>query len=92
MHKAGRSTLLAVIDKSAEWGSTEHLLARVSDALELSNYLFLKANSSKSDIPLPDPLPRPGSDSSEPEQPKSAENEFASGEELSNFFASMSNL
>jgi hypothetical protein len=90
MHKAGRSTLLATMDESTQWGSTEHLLARVSDALELSNYLFLRANSSEKDIPLPEPLPRPGSD--EPVKSKPAESEFASGEELTNFFTQMNNL
>ncbi|MEU1176558.1 hypothetical protein ABZ464_02730 [Streptomyces sp. NPDC005820] len=78
------------MDETTQWGSTEHLLARVSDALELSNYLFLKANSNEKNIPLPEPLPRPGS--TEPEKTKPAEHEFASGEELSNFFTQMSNL
>ncbi|WP_333745379.1 hypothetical protein [Streptomyces sp. IBSBF 2950] len=90
MHKAGRSTLLATMDETTQWGSSEHLLARVSDALELSNFLFLKANSNDKNIPLPEPLPRPGSP--EPVKSKPAEHEFASGEELSNFFTQMNNL
>ncbi|QUI30684.1 hypothetical protein H9W91_07295 [Streptomyces alfalfae] len=92
MHKAGRSTLLAVLDETTLWGSTEHMLARISDALELSNYLFIKANTSEDaeEMPLPTPLPRPGvPEESEPQTP---DFQFASGEELSNFFAQMNNL
>ncbi|MFD8594551.1 hypothetical protein ACFV1L_06080 [Kitasatospora sp. NPDC059646] len=88
MAKPGRSTLLAAMDESTRWGSAEYLLARVSDAMELNNYLFLKANSEKADdLPLPVPLPRPG----EPEA-ETPELEFASSAELSDFFAQMSSL
>ncbi|MFD8088972.1 hypothetical protein [Streptomyces malaysiensis] len=68
------------------------MLARISDALELSNHLFIKANSSEAnDLPLPVALPRPGQPQ-EPEEPQVPESHFASGEELSNFFAQMNNL
>ncbi|MFJ8041213.1 hypothetical protein ACIRBX_11975 [Kitasatospora sp. NPDC096147] len=79
--RPGRSALLAELDASTEWGTTEHLLARVSDALELSNFLFIKANStSSSGIDVPQPLPRPGA-----EAPAAPEQEFATGAELSAF-------
>lgn len=93
MQKPGRSVLLAVMDETSQWGTTEHLLARVSDALELSNYLFLKANMSDdaaSDrIPVPTPLPRPGEAEAVSAEPPL---EYATGEELSNFFAQMSQI
>ncbi|MBD0739837.1 hypothetical protein BGM09_10410 [Streptomyces sp. CBMA29] len=81
------------MDETHQWGTTEHLLARVSDALELSNYLFLKANlsdASASDrLPVPLPLPRPGEPEVEQAEP---DLEFATGEELSDFFAQMSQI
>ncbi|MEU3825229.1 hypothetical protein AB0F36_07875 [Streptomyces sp. NPDC029080] len=81
------------MDETTQWGSTEHILARISDALEVSNYLFIRANASAKDADKfdpPKPLPRPGDP--EPVEVKPAANDFASGEELSNFFASMSNI
>ncbi|MFF1908621.1 hypothetical protein [Kitasatospora sp. NPDC058218] len=90
MHKPGRSALLAAMDETTQWGTAEHLLARVSDALELSNFLFIKANSEDAgDLPLPAPVPRPGNDSPEL---ASSEPDFADGSELSDFFSRMSNL
>ncbi|MFF4815281.1 hypothetical protein ACFY2K_11895 [Kitasatospora sp. NPDC001309] len=89
MRKPGRSVLLAELDESTQWGSTEHLLARVSDALELSNYLFIKANSEDSDLPIPDPIPRPGAATPQLEVPAV---EFADGAELSAFFSRMNSL
>ncbi|MGW0930702.1 hypothetical protein [Streptomyces sp. NPDC002644] len=71
---------------------TDHLLARVSDALEASNYYFLMANTddgSKKEIPAPTPIPRPGEP--EPEEKKPAR-DFASGEEVAAFFTKFSNL
>ncbi|MFC9231357.1 hypothetical protein ACFTZI_20745 [Streptomyces decoyicus] len=81
------------MDETTQWGSTEHILARISDALEVSNYLFIRANASAKEankFDPPKPLPRPGEPDPVDAQP--AAGEFASGEELSNFFASMSNL
>ncbi|MFB8199391.1 hypothetical protein [Kitasatospora purpeofusca] len=90
MHKPGRSLLLAELDETAQWGTAEHLLARVSDALEASNYLFIKANSSDTDdLPIPEPVPRPGIDTAEL---SATEPDFADGSELSAFFSRMSNL
>jgi hypothetical protein len=88
LRKPGRSTLLMALDETAVWSQETYILARLSDALELSNYLFLKANSSSSaDIPVPEPLERPG-------QLKAAQQEkvFASGQELAEFFNRMSSL
>ncbi|MFJ7907501.1 hypothetical protein [Kitasatospora sp. NPDC096204] len=90
MTKPGRSALLADMDETTQWGTAEHLLARVSDALELSNFLFIKANSEDAaDLPIPDPLPRPGS--TEPELP-TPEAHFAEGAEVADFFSRMNSL
>lgn len=88
MAKPGRSMLLAALDESSAWSITDHLTARVSDALELSNFLFIKANSSDADdLAPPEPLKRPGHiELPEPEPV------FATGEQLSAFMANMSNL
>ncbi|MDQ8703308.1 hypothetical protein RCO28_12530 [Streptomyces sp. LHD-70] len=89
--KPGRSTFLAQVDESASWSVTDHLIARVSDAAEISNYLFIKANSDESDdLPVPDPVQRPGQETQE--KPKEPEYAFADGAELSSFFTHMSNL
>jgi hypothetical protein len=90
MHKAGRSALLAAMDESTQWGAAEHILARISDALEVSNYLFLKANSKAATIPLPDPLPRPGGPA--PVEDADPRPDFATGTEVADFFTRMSNL
>lgn len=88
MSRPGRSALLAAFDESSMWSVQEHLTARVSDALDLANYYFLKANSSESDgLTPPEPIRRPGQ--AEPEKPAPR---FASGEELSAFLADMNNL
>ncbi|WP_233290232.1 hypothetical protein [Kitasatospora sp. MBT66] len=90
MRKPGRSALLAELDETAQWGTAEHLLARVSDALEASNYLFIKANSSEvDDLPIPEPVPRPGLDIAELASP---EPDFANGAEVAGFFTHMSTL
>ena len=75
------------LDETARWSQEAYILARLSDALELSNFLFLKAHSSSADIPVPEPLERPG-------QPKEVkqEKEFASGQEVAAFFNRMSSL
>ncbi|OKH95415.1 hypothetical protein AB852_00670 [Streptomyces uncialis] len=89
VRKPGRSTLVAAMDESASWSPTDFLMARVSDALELSNFLFLKAHSSEAaEIEPPVPIPRPG----DPEPVGRAEYEFASGEELSGFFSQLGSL
>jgi hypothetical protein len=86
--KAGRSTLAAAMDEAAEWSANDYLLARLSDAQELSNYLFIKANSSDAkDLAVPDPLPRPGY--VEPPKPTY---DYSSGSEVASFFSQMSNL
>ncbi|MCC3773670.1 hypothetical protein K6I33_006888 [Streptomyces sp. UNOB3_S3] len=65
-------------------------MARISDAMELSNYLFLKAHSDNaSTLAPPDPLPRPGAASVAPEEPVE---DFATGAELSQFFQEMSTM
>ncbi|MFG2228032.1 hypothetical protein [Streptomyces sp. NPDC048644] len=89
--KPGRSTFLAQVDESASWSVMDHLLARVSDATEISNYLFIKANSEGPDeLQVPEPVQRPGQGTQE--KPKEPEHAFADGAELSSFFTRMSNL
>jgi hypothetical protein len=91
MRKPGRSTLLMAIDPRTEWGPDLYIAARISDALELSNYLFLQANSEDStSIPAPEPIKRPGEH--EADEPSESSLEFASGPEVADFFNRMSNL
>ncbi|NEC21177.1 hypothetical protein [Streptomyces parvus] len=91
LNQPGRSALAAAVDESAVWSDSEHLLAQVSDALELSNWLFYQANSSEDAEPLPAPTPmrRPGQEAAavEPAQPT-----YASTEEVVDFFTRMNNL
>ena len=75
------------LDESAEWSPEMYVAARMSDALEVSNYLFIQANSAEDAEPLeaPQPIPRPGQpEVPEPVKPKPEE--FASGPEVAAFF------
>ncbi|MER5883086.1 hypothetical protein ABT160_04585 [Streptomyces sp. NPDC001941] len=86
MAKPGRSTLLMAMDKRTAWTEPDYMLARISDALELSNYLFLKANLDASDahgLELPPPITRPGE--TEP-QPDPVHGHFSDARELNTFF------
>ncbi|MFF9653082.1 hypothetical protein [Streptomyces sp. NPDC014622] len=91
LNQPGRSVLAAAVDESAEWSNSEHLLARVSDALDLSNWLFYQANSGEDaeDIPAPTPMLRPGQEEEvlEPVQPT-----YASTDEVVDFFTRMNSL
>jgi hypothetical protein len=91
LNQPGRSALAAVIDESAEWSNSEHLLARVSDALELSNWLFYQANSGEDaeEIAAPTPILRPGQ---EEEIPEPALPTYASTDEVVDFFSRMNSL
>ncbi|MFD7257174.1 hypothetical protein [Streptomyces sp. NPDC059874] len=89
MKKPGRSTLLEAMDERTRWGESEYLLARISDALEVSNYLFFKANAQDSDdLDEPLPIPRPG----QPEPEEQPVEQFSSAQELSNFLGQISSL
>lgn len=91
MKKPGRSTLLEAMDERTRWGESDYLLARISDALELSNYLYFKANAEDSDdLEQPDPIPRPGQ--TEPDEPEPVETQFSSATELSSFLGHMNSL
>ncbi|MGW1673292.1 hypothetical protein [Streptomyces sp. NPDC002324] len=73
------------MDERAKWPEQDYMLARISDALELSNYLFLKANvdeSDATDLELPPPIPRPG----DPEPQPDRQPEFSDAQELNSFF------
>ncbi|MFG3176584.1 hypothetical protein ACGFZC_16170 [[Kitasatospora] papulosa] len=91
LNQPGRSSLSAAVDESATWSDSEHLLARVHDALELSNWLFYQANSSEDAEPVPAPTPmrRPGVEevALEPVKPT-----YASTDEVVDFFTRMNNL
>lgn len=92
MRKPGRSTLLMAMDESAEWSPEMYVAARMSDALELSNYLFIQANSAEdTEMPLPEPIERPGAPI-QVEKPKPKPEEFASGQEVAAFFGRMNSL
>ncbi|MFD9561518.1 hypothetical protein [Streptomyces sp. NPDC059994] len=87
--KPGESALLIDLDESTSWNETNHILARISDGLELSNYLFIKANSeADDDLEPPKPLPRPGQVAEEP-TPSVA---LASGDEVADFFTNFGKL
>jgi hypothetical protein len=62
MHMHGQAALPMAYDESLSWGTQEHLMARVTDALEVSNWMFIQANSGEGagEVPFPDPVPRPG--------------------------------
>ncbi|MEU5166791.1 hypothetical protein [Streptomyces mutomycini] len=92
MRKPGRSTLLMALDEATEWDAKEYILARLSDGMELANYLFIQANSGESseEMPLPTPIRRPGEPDPETQKPKPEE--FASGKEVAEFFGRMSSL
>lgn len=46
-------------EQHGPWSGIEHLLARVGDSVNYTNYLLRVANF-QGDHPLPEPLPRPG--------------------------------
>lgn len=88
MRQAGRSVLVAAVDEAAEWSESEYLLARVSDALELSNYLFYSANAAEGadEWPAPTPIRRPGEEEPDLEP---ATHTYASTDEVVDFFKRM---
>jgi hypothetical protein len=90
MRKTGRSVLLMAMDERSSWSESDYLLARVSDALELSNFLFIKANAGEDadDLETPTPIPRPGDPEPQPEPAPV----MASGQEVSAFFGQMNSL
>ncbi|MGW0583368.1 hypothetical protein ACWD25_47370 [Streptomyces sp. NPDC002920] len=91
MRKPGRSTLLQAMDERSSWHENTYMLARISDALELSNFLFLKANAAEEDsrdLELPPPIPRPG----EPEPQAEPKPEFSDARELTDFFGRLNSL
>ncbi|MEU6765904.1 hypothetical protein ABZ916_25730 [Streptomyces sp. NPDC046853] len=91
LNQHGRSAVAAVIDEAAEWSESDYLLARISDALELGNWLFYTANSGEDaeELPAPTPILRPGQEEEtfEPEAPA-----YASTDEVVDFFTRMNNL
>ncbi|MEU9707993.1 hypothetical protein AB0E21_05155 [Streptomyces sp. NPDC047967] len=89
LRKPGRSLLLQALDEKAEWDESTYLLARSSDALELTNHLLLKANfdpAQTKDLPLPLKIPRPGEVEPAPEV------EMASPQEVMSLFQAMNSL
>ncbi|MEU7149723.1 hypothetical protein AB0B15_17065 [Streptomyces sp. NPDC045456] len=91
LSRQGSGALVRTIDESAMWSHESHLLARISDALEASNYLFIRANTADEDTEIdpPQPLWRPGTEAVEPEPEKPA---MASPAELSQWFGAMNAL
>ncbi|MFD0407291.1 hypothetical protein [Kitasatospora sp. NPDC127116] len=58
----GQSLFASSVNEEMSWGPQEYLTARLVDSLEVSNWMFLKANSGEGakDIPFPESVPRPG--------------------------------
>jgi len=83
----GRSALSeALIGEQAAWSNIEYILADLRDSIEVGNYLFLSAHKSEG-YRMPDfqPYPRPGLDLSQRfEEP---EPEWATAQDLMNFFS-----
>ncbi|MYR95463.1 hypothetical protein GTW60_17970 [Streptomyces sp. SID4937] len=89
LRKPGRSLLLQALDEKAEWDEPTYLLARSSDALELTNHLLLKAHfdpAQTKDLALPPKIPRPGEDEPAPEV------EMSSPQEVMSLFQAMNSL
>ncbi|MEF3112420.1 hypothetical protein [Streptomyces chrestomyceticus] len=91
LSRQGSGALVRAVDESAMWSHESYLLARISDALEASNYLFIQANSTEEDFGVdpPQPVWRPGAEVVEPEPEKPA---MASPAELSEWFGAMNAL
>ncbi|MFF4223189.1 hypothetical protein ACFYZH_10025 [Streptomyces abikoensis] len=88
LSRQGSGALAAAIDESAIWSHEAHILARVSDALEAANYLFISANTAgDTRLDPPEPMWRPGAAHIEPEKPR-----MASGAELASWFGDMNAL
>lgn len=87
--KAGRSTLVTAMDERASWSDSDYMSARISDALELTNYLLIKANFESDDLERPQPLTRPGED---PEPETVSQPEMNSAKDVINFFGQMNSL
>ncbi|MEU6959414.1 hypothetical protein [Streptomyces chrestomyceticus] len=90
LSRQGSGALVRAVDETAMWSHESHLLARISDALEASNYLFIQANSAEeTGIDPPQPVWRPGAEAVEPEPEEPA---MASPAELSEWFGAMNAL
>ncbi|MFI5802975.1 hypothetical protein [Streptomyces sp. NPDC051561] len=91
MAKHGRSTLLLAMDERSRWAESDYLLARISDAMELSNFIAIKANAEGAeDLEFPSPVPRPGDP--EPEDTIPTPSRMSSPDELTDFFGHMNSL
>lgn len=83
---------MMAMDERSAWSESDYLLARLSDAAELSNYLFIRANSESTEgLEIPKPILRPGA-TDEQESPPVPTPKFASGEEVVAFFGQMNSL
>ncbi|WP_344069355.1 hypothetical protein [Streptomyces crystallinus] len=86
--RQGTGALVAAIDESAIWTHEAHILARISDALEAANWLFISANSAGDEaLEAPEPMWRPGIEPSEPPPPVTA-----SGADVAVWFGQMNSL
>ncbi|WP_158716948.1 hypothetical protein [Streptomyces rimosus] len=86
--RQGSGALVAAVDESAIWSHEAHILARISDALEAANWLYIQANSSEENaLDPPEPMWRPGIPA-----PAAAPKAMASGAELAAWFGEMNSL
>lgn len=76
----------AVLGENADWGQQEELLASIAELLDLSNRLFLQANSKPGTrSPKPIEIPRPYKNQPEQHQPT----QQATREEIERFFTNI---
>ncbi|MFD9569735.1 hypothetical protein ACFWBI_07810 [Streptomyces sp. NPDC059982] len=86
--RQGSGALVVAVDESAMWSHEAHILARISDALEAANWLFISANSSQDTrLDPPEPMWRPGIEPIEAPAPA-----MASGAEVAGWFAGVNAL
>lgn len=83
----GSALHLTLAGDEATWTPGEYLLAAAVDLLQVSNWLFMQANSKKGTRnPFPDPVQRPGR-TTPTETPDQGSQRFASAQEVSAFIA-----
>ncbi|GAA0954981.1 hypothetical protein GCM10009560_78960 [Nonomuraea longicatena] len=83
----GSALHVAITGEEASWSPGDYLLAATVDLLQVSNWLFMQANSKKGTRnPFPDPVQRPGRKTLQ-EAPDQESQRFASAQEVSAFIA-----
>lgn len=82
----GSALHIALHGDEARWTPGDYLLASAVDLLQVSNWLFVQANSKKGvRTPFPEPVKRPGKKTSA--KPDQEPKRFASAQEVRSFIA-----